>query len=591
MSRSTRLTGRFRPTLDAWQLARHLVETAAHMGSVYGPLLGAIRNRNVPRVCALCDTWFALALKRADNSVGPPMLSLDGSLKEVYCAMQCKALFSKNASYTTSDASRAALDGFFADEAENRITNSRLTGFRQGLVSPLHSGDSAVIYSSIEIVDRTLGDFNKFLDRLPYLFKLTSGATVMKPRALSARYRKVSNRLHFSTRASRIGSLLVGYLGLKARFRTVDYNLLTVVPKNFKTGRTIACEPEGNLALQLAFDGYAKLRLTRKGQDLGNQRRNAEGARLGSIDGSLATIDLKSASNSVVFSLLDLWASYSPNLAKYVNYLYDVRSEGYVTKRGSSSSSKYEMFSSMGNGATFALETLLFWSIGKALGSKKIQVYGDDIVIETALAEPLMRILSFVGFRPNEDKTFVNGSFRESCGGNFLSGIDVTPVYIRQRLNDPLLCHVLNSLLQRRALLPIRAVEYLSSVVASRPDLPLVPPTSASWQGLWTEPDMLLWKGLLRDKRIEGSPDFNQPVVSGFAGMVPVDHVRDIRTYLLWLADHRESACDTVGFDEDPILATLQSACRPVQWSREEVPVCVGYNAEGYAGETWQVAT
>lgn len=578
-----------RATLDAWQLASLLVGTAEHTGAP-APLAGAIRNRNVSRVCELCDEWFARALKRADTSYGPPSLSLEDSAQQVYLAMQCKALFSKNVAHTARDATEVALRGFLADEAENRKTNERLTAYRQGLLTPTSPEVSAVLERSVEIVDRLLGPFTRFLDRLPFLVKLTSGATVREPRARSHRFRKVSNRAHFGSKSVDLGRLLAGFIGLKKpRFRIVDHNLLTVVPKNYKTGRTIACEPEGSLALQLAFDGYAKQRLARVGQDLSDQSRNSDAARVGSVNGLTATIDLRSASNSLVFALLDLWSARSPNLAKYVDYLYRVRSASYVTSREPGAQAhRYEMFSSMGNGATFALETIVFWSIGRALGASELQVYGDDIVIDRHLAAPIMRVLSFIGFNVNEDKTFVDGPFRESCGGNFLSGIDVTPVYIRRKPNDPLLCHLLNLLLQKRSWLPVKAVQYLESIVARRPDLPFVPPTAASWQGLWANPDWLLWEGRLRDRVVEGASDLNQLVTSGFAGMVPVVHVRDMRTYLLWLLDHRKEASDVaLAWDEDPILASLQSSSRPVQWSRKEVAVGVGNDAEGYAGETW----
>jgi hypothetical protein len=78
------------------------------------------------------------------------------------------------------------------------------------------------------------------------------------------------------------------------------------VPKNWKTFRTIACEPDGALPFQLAFDTFAKRRLRARGINLSDQSRNQLLAKEGSINGSLATIDLSSASDTVAFNTVAL---------------------------------------------------------------------------------------------------------------------------------------------------------------------------------------------------------------------------------------------------------------------------------------------
>jgi hypothetical protein len=39
-------------------------------------------------------------------------------------------------------------------------------------------------------------------------------------------------------------------------------------------------------------------------------------------------------------------------------------------------------------------------------------------------------ILSSLGFKVNQSKTFGSGNFRESCGGEYFKGHDVTPTYL-----------------------------------------------------------------------------------------------------------------------------------------------------------------
>jgi len=97
-------------------------------------------------------------------------------------------------------------------------------------------------------------------------------------------------------------------------------------------------------------------------------------------------------------------------------------------------------FSSMGNGYTFELETLIFYALSLSvceylhLGTSKVSVFGDDILVPSRAAPLLLDVLSFSGFVPNWKKTFISGHFRESCGGNYFKGVDVRPFHLKNRL-------------------------------------------------------------------------------------------------------------------------------------------------------------
>jgi hypothetical protein len=103
-----------------------------------------------------------------------------------------------------------------------------------------------------------------------------------------------------------------------------------------------------------------------------------------------------------------------------------------------------EKFSSMGNGFTFELESLIFLAICESVCGDGVTVYGDDIVIPTEYYSATCEALALFGFLVNEKKSFSSGHFRESCGGDFIRGVSVTPVYLRdsiRNLQDVVLLH------------------------------------------------------------------------------------------------------------------------------------------------------
>jgi hypothetical protein len=85
----------------------------------------------------------------------------------------------------------------------------------------------------------------------------------------------------------------------------VSGNNVDWVPKNYKTDRTIAIEPDWNMFLQKGLGGLLRRRLRRVGQDLNDQSTNRFCAAVGSIDGSLATLDMSMASDTVAYRLVE----------------------------------------------------------------------------------------------------------------------------------------------------------------------------------------------------------------------------------------------------------------------------------------------
>ncbi len=237
---------------------------------------------------------------------------------------------------------------------------------------------------------------------------------------------------------------------LQSAFTTVKGNNMITVPKNAKTDRTICYEPHMNIRLQLAVGKYIRRRLLHAGINLNDQSINQRRAMLGSKTGHLATIDLSMASDTMsrelVFQLLPIdWALY----------LDSIRSQ--YTLWPNNSWVRNEKFSSMGNGFTFELESLIFYALASAVGSD-VSVYGDDIIIRTEHFDDTKSVIEWAGFSLNERKSFSKGNFRESCGCDCFAGLDCTPVYLRslpKRVED--VVHLHNRVREwcSRAILPL----------------------------------------------------------------------------------------------------------------------------------------
>jgi hypothetical protein len=204
---------------------------------------------------------------------------------------------------------------------------------------------------------------------------------------------------------------------------------LVVVPKSASKMRTIAKEPTALMWAQQAIKEYLDPVMDRrKGINLHNGAVNGQQALDGSIDGRMATIDLSAASDRVSLRVFrELFRG---------TFLYDAVLD---TRSSSCEVQGYglmelPMVATMGSAVCFPIETIVFYSISKAVlqlfgypGDP--YVYGDDIIVPTKYASTLMDVLEAYGFVVNREKSFTcpRLSFRESCGVNGLLGMDVTP--------------------------------------------------------------------------------------------------------------------------------------------------------------------
>lgn len=211
----------------------------------------------------------------------------------------------------------------------------------------------------------------------------------------------------------------------------VNQSRYTTVPKDALTDRSICIEPLGNMMCQKALGNQIRSRMCRYGIDLNVQHHYHERlARKGSLDGSVATIDLSSASDTIALELVRFLVPQG-----WFDLLKATRTPNVLIE---DEVIRLEKISSMGNGYTWELESAIFYVLTKAVAQahKKpnaiVTVFGDDIICDSELAPDLIDLLRFVGFATNNEKTFTSGPFRESCGADFYSGIDVRPIFIKQ---------------------------------------------------------------------------------------------------------------------------------------------------------------
>lgn len=229
----------------------------------------------------------------------------------------------------------------------------------------------------------------------------------------------------------------------------VKGNRIFTVPKNAKTDRTIAIEPGLNIWIQLGIGSVIRKRLRRAGFDLNSDLFNQHLAYLGSLKGfGIATIDFKQASDSICRHLIEAllprkWFEVL-NAARSKFFSFDGENWTYSEK-----------FSSMGNGFTFELESLIFLAAAIVSSRRRcsspadrtnVSIFGDDVIIPSEAAPLFTVFCSTLGFTVNPSKSFIEGPFRESCGSYYYDGKDVKPFYYKGRLGSfKEIYHVLNS--------------------------------------------------------------------------------------------------------------------------------------------------
>jgi len=327
------------------------------------------------------------------------------------------------------DRAQKALDSWWEAERGCAASNVRIGRYADGFSSVLDSITPVLKRARAEIY-RILGSLSaRDLRVVERGFRFGPGATstikgrdVLLSKKMTSRFEVTQALLPLlpAVVPDFWGSFNGGWLDATV----VQGNAVTFVPKDATKDRAIAIEPHGNIYVQLGIGALLRKRLAAIGLDLDIQADvNRLFARYAQVD-RLATIDLSSASDTVSYELVRFLLP-----PRWFHLLEICRSR--YSRLPDGTQVPLSKFSSMGNGYTFELETLIFYALSVACGSLCPQVFGDDIIVEQSVAPSLVGALELLGFKVNDSKTFLAGRFFESCGEDYHDGVNVRPIFLR----------------------------------------------------------------------------------------------------------------------------------------------------------------
>lgn len=340
----------------------------------------------------------------------------------------------------------AAVKTFHLCEETCKMTNDRLAYYVNLVEKPFFEDE--LDEKMFGLIQRMRAKARHILGPLPKHLspKFSGGATFLNVAKKKTLPHKMSGSCAVTPSLAPVFHLLTKDYDLwqqaiaTAGTEVVQGNRFETVPKDSEKDRGICVEPLGNLAFQLGVGNYIRERLRRVAQiDIANashspykgQNLHKLMARFASIDDDFATIDLSNASDTIAHMFVKLLLP--PEWYSLLNMLRS------PATRVNGEWVKLQKFSSMGNGFTFELETLLFYVVCVSVCEHSVvTVYGDDMIVPSEDYDNVVAALTFFGFSVNAKKSFKNGPFRESCGGDYFQGVDVNVIDLKKAPSNPL---------------------------------------------------------------------------------------------------------------------------------------------------------
>lgn len=327
-------------------------------------------------------------------------------------------------SLSADELANASIKSFLDQENVNKETNHRLLHATSGCMA-------SILHRASRIALSILGEFefSSVIDHCgfgPGTMVGVTGDRLDLPR-------KFAEDISYTPECSRLIPVLLEEIpSWQAKTRLVMGGEYFTVPKDAKTDRGCEKQPSGNLFLQKGVGAMMRKRLRKHGINLSDQSINQRRAREGSVTNDLATWDGRNASNSLCREMVREVLWYCPD---WYWFMDSVRT--HRVKLPDGTWHELEMFSAMGNGFTFELESLLFYCLAKATADHYdlkglVTVYGDDMIFPTSWYSLVVETFTHMGIQTNEDKSFITGPFRESCGGDYYLGQRVTPLYLKK---------------------------------------------------------------------------------------------------------------------------------------------------------------
>lgn len=377
----------------------------------------------------------------------PRLKNSSEAVLAIRCLRQILGLFAKKFELPSEKRSKAAVEGFFNVERELRNSRKRITSmldrdFR--VTVEVLFGE--VFYRS----QKDLGDLS---------FRHGPGQTADRTFGIP-KYSSVrgtwTQRLDAAFDVGQVAYLNYSDLGVNTRHSSLSPKdetpmRIVLVPKTAKTPRIIAMEPTSMQWVQQGILSSLSLRVKQnpltRGCSWDDQSRNRLLASKGSLDGSLATLDLSEASDRLHLSVVNYMLKNYPLLRKSVFACRSTQADfdGRLVR--------LEKFAPMGSAMCFAFESMAFYAISClavarsrrgtsrirprdiTLASRDVSVYGDDIIVPTDSALGVAELLEAFGLKVNYRKSFWTGKFRESCGGDYYGGHDVSIARVRRSIS------------------------------------------------------------------------------------------------------------------------------------------------------------
>lgn len=205
------------------------------------------------------------------------------------------------------------------------------------------------------------------------------------------------------------------------------------VKKTWKRKRLIFIEPSSRMLIQKGLQAYMyqaadryplKRYVSFSDQQFQRSKLRKPGA---------ASLDLSDASDHIDRRIV--WMSFR-RLPVLRALLFEARG-----KAEKSSQKNFSCFATMGNATTFPVMTLLLTCV-VILAEETIRsrgrpvpwsggVFGDDIVCHESVYGTVRCILTDLGLKVNESKSYVLSAFCESCGLDLFHKHDVTPIKVK----------------------------------------------------------------------------------------------------------------------------------------------------------------
>lgn len=348
-------------------------------------------------------------------------------------------LLSKSSTLETGiDRAAAAVTGFWEAESACKRWNEGAERFQRD--------NAALVYRVGTVVRRVLSPLfsssgvekytrfgERVMDTLMSAVRHGPGASTSVSGNGSVPSDKYDAEVHLTHSLSQFARALMGdRWATLARKTLVRGNRHTTVPKNAKKDRNICIEPGLNVFGQLGIGRVMRQLLKKRlGVDLNDQTWNQFLAKRAN-EWHLATIDLSAASDMISYKVVEMLLP-----PDWLHLLDLFRSPETKINGGWH---RNEKFSSMGNGYTFELESLIFsaivFSVVPAEQHSLCGIYGDDLIVPQEYAAQVVEVLELFGFKTNSKKTYLAGRFFESCGTDWFDGKPVRPFFCRRQPNS-----------------------------------------------------------------------------------------------------------------------------------------------------------